>query len=215
MYFLNNEKVKERVRPHEAQGQPRPPAVILQPDPVPASVNGHAADISPPAPWKEKTRRSFERAFNSAATMPDSLELILIPSQRVSLRQLQKRRKYYADHTCHKFRRWLATHRELDLMIFGMTPRQIEFMKRTGRFEEGARIRFTIDHIIPLNYGGTNRFSNLCVMPEKINTLKAVLERHQLNYDPGLTEIFTIAPRKEKGRYIKVPYIPNAYEPAW
>ncbi len=61
----------------------------------------------------------------------------------------------------------------------------------------GARLEgYSVDHIVPLSFGGNNSATNMCLLPVRINELKFMFEKAQRVYTPDKPQIVTLVPRK-------------------
>lgn len=150
---------------------------------------------------------------------PLSLYMRVLPLPRVSVpSQIRKdlREEFDAGKKAD-FIYWLATHREQEMKAaFGLHDVQISSI-RNNRYISGFHLPLklnmcSVDHIIPLSVGGGNDVSNLSLIPEWINHLKARFEDAQLRTCPDRTHINILVPtRDEHGNYVSIPCFPDQF----
>ncbi len=156
--------------------------------------------------------------FNFAANLPLSLEFVEIPLRlansdhvatlRKRLGKTKRRRTLYQmfGAKCGRL-----------LQAMGITNPEIDKMVEEGlrpKSPGGEPLDFTIDHMLSLSLGGTNEFANLCLLPGKLNHLKNVLERMQIERPRGAAKdglLTTIMPRMASDHREQVPFIEGGY----
>ncbi len=150
--------------------------------------------------------------FNDLAHLPPSLELTEIDYMRVGAIEVQRMRAVFGREVKQEFLQFLAAHHGSDLTAMGLNAHAIERMQN-GEYPEnhrGIRLNASIDHIRSLNFGGTNDFGNLALLPARLNSLKDTLENLQLQKGVTAGRLITITPKNNA----KVPFVEGGFQRA-
>ncbi|PZQ48622.1 MAG: hypothetical protein DI551_01235 [Micavibrio aeruginosavorus] len=108
-----------------------------------------------------------------------------------------------------------STHHEA-LQRMGIAPAHITQIAAQGQIPKEF-YDATLDHIIPLIVGGANDPANLTLIPNYLNTFRAVFFHAQKEAaaKAGLDKVLTFIPRKINGRVPMVPLIPRGFRPGF
>lgn len=141
---------------------------------------------------------------------------ITVPHPEISFEQRRQIRKAFDTKAKHNFVRWLGLVQSDALEQAGLNEQQINYICRerrlTGKILPEKIKACTVDHIIPIWLGGTNNFSNLCVIPGWINHLKGRFEDAQNAMHPNASTInILVPPRQTSGFYPYLPYFPDTF----
>lgn len=141
--------------------------------------------------------------------LPASLTLVRLAYYRASKDVVAGRRGAFKARLKSRFLQHVGNTERPKLLAMGMTDKLIERMRLDGEIwtHEPAAALCTVDHILSLNLGGNNEFSNMVLLPAHYNDLKNRLEAAQ--FPRGVHDnIITIVPADPAD---KVPFIPGGY----
>lgn len=157
--------------------------------------------------------------FNFAASLPPSLEFVQIPLRLTDTEQVARLRKRFDKASRRRnLYRLLGGLYAPQLQAMGIGNPQIDRMVQEGlrpKSPAGEPLDFTIDHMLSLSLGGTNEITNLCLLPGKLNHLKNILERLQIERPRGAAKdglLTTIMPRMAGEYREQVPFIEGGYQ---
>lgn len=157
---------------------------------------------------------SYHAFFNDIAGLPPSLRLASV-EVNVIYDSTQAARKRFERRTKPGFLKWLARYHGGRLLEMGISNFEIDRMLDQGflpKNRAGQKLDCTIDHILSLQFGGTNDFKNLCLLSGFYNKMKSKLESIQLTGGERNTFI-TIVPAATDGVDERIPYMQNGFEP--
>jgi hypothetical protein len=142
--------------------------------------------------------------------LPPSLKLVSKPYRRASTADVKARRAHFSKDTKPAFLQYLAANYVEELYAMGLNDTAINYMHNgeMPRNHPGEQMDASIDHIVSLNFGGTNDFENLMLVPARINALKDRLETAQLKDQEGTLD--TIIPTDDA----KVPFVEGGFQRA-
>jgi hypothetical protein len=145
-----------------------------------------------------------------SVVLPPSLKLKTTQYRRARTADVQAKRADFSKNAKPSFLQYLAEHHIEELYAMGLTNVAIDYMRNgeLPRNHPGEQLDCSIDHIISLNFGGTNDFENLVMVPTRINALKDKLETAQIKGDEGIME--TIVPANDT----KIPFIEGGFKRA-
>ncbi len=155
--------------------------------------------------------------FNDLAHLPPSLELVRINYKRVGADEVRSKRGTFNRDVKSEFLRHVGHDYAPDLAAMGLNTAAIELMREHGEDPQnikGVRMNVSVDHVLSLNFGGTNDFENLVLLPSRFNALKDTLENLQFQNGEKQGTLVTIMPRLIEGHYPKVPYIEGGFQRA-
>ena len=155
--------------------------------------------------------------FNELAHLPASLELVRIDYVLATSDDVRSKRGTFNREVRSAFLCHVGVHHAADLTAMGLNDTAIETMREYGEYPQntrGERLNVSIDHIRSLNFGGTNDFDNLTLLPKHLNALKDTLENLQFQKGDVEGRLVTIMPRLIEGHYPKVPYIEGGFQRA-
>lgn len=150
--------------------------------------------------------------FNELAALPASLTLVRIRYYRAGPNVVEPKRAVFSKVVKPEFLRYLAQNHAADLKAMGLTATAIATMDEHGEFPRnnpGEQLDCSIDHILSLNFGGSNDFDNLTLLPRRINEIKEQLETLQAGTG-SKGDIITIVPTHAA----KVPFIEGGFQRA-
>lgn len=154
----------------------------------------------------------FRNASKFVKGLPEDFEIIEIANVKRKS-ESTKRLRFEFDKSAKKdFIKYVAYTYPGDLIVLGMKKSDIAFMKHRGDFPPQWKIFFSIDHVIPLNRGGNNDISNLCILTKSLNNFKESFEEMQFQLYPYAESIKTIAPIKINGEYKVVRFHPPDFK---
>ncbi|MBU6235934.1 MAG: hypothetical protein KGQ41_08825 [Alphaproteobacteria bacterium] len=145
--------------------------------------------------------------FNDLAHLPPSLELVEIEYARIGVDEVRRRRSNFADVKPDFFKH-LAQNQIQALTAMGLNANALARMAdgRTPENIDGQQLNASVDHMLSLNFGGSNDFENLSLVPTRFNALKDKLENLQFQ-GVAIGTLITIMPR---GR-TQVPLIEGGF----
>lgn len=144
------------------------------------------------------------------SNLPKSLKEKTVPYTRARTADVQAKRADFSKNAKPAFLEYLAEHHIDELYAMGLNNDAIDHMRNGDmpRNHPGEQLDCSIDHIVSLNFGGTNDFDNLVLIPSRINALKDKLETAQIKGDQGT--MTTIVPADNS----KVPFIEGGFQRA-
>jgi|GEM_PF-5655086 len=154
--------------------------------------------------------------FNDVASLPATYQLERIEAVRATPERVRNRRNNFNRKAKFRFIRHVGTHNARELLEMNVPHTQIDRMRDSGFFPKdtlGERLNCSIDHIIALKFGGSNRISNLTLTTSKINAMKDRLENLQWPIEQTSGNVITIKPQMRHGQYMRVPFITGGFRP--
>ncbi len=147
--------------------------------------------------------------------LPPALELVDIPFIRAGSAEVKRRRRLFSHDVKPAFLRYLGQNHAPALGAMGLNEDAIAMMRDHGDYPQnmrGQRMNASIDHIVSLNFGGSNDFSNLVLLPRRLNDIKKKLGNLQLQHGREDDMNMTDAPRPVDGATPHVPYIEGGFK---
>jgi hypothetical protein len=165
--------------------------------------------------WCDRVNKD-PRFFADIEKLPPSLTLVRRRFYRRDPAEKRTLRNTFSAAVRPNFIKHLGETYGSELAQMGLSNDQIDRMRDFGFFPkmpDGIRMDCSIDHIVGLAHYGTNDFSNLTLIPSKLNALKDQLERMQFKPEDRVRNIITIVPRRINGAYLRVPFISGGFKP--
>lgn len=165
---------------------------------------------------KPRFVRAYQDVLEQIRPLAPYMRVLKIPTIEVPLEHRRNVRNEFMETTKREFIRWVGETQEVRLKMFGLNTKQIDQIYYTGRLGGLAlpdrMASLSVDHIIPISCGGANDFSNLCLIPCWINSLKSKFEEAQLTLNPALPVLHVLVPLRDKdGKYPVFPHFPDEF----
>lgn len=167
--------------------------------------------------FKQSAENGYKAILEEIRVLSPYMRVARIPHLHVPFKQQKELRRDFDDSVKIDFIRWIGWQKEKELKdTFCLDDSQINTICRNGRIS-GPQLPVklnmcSIDHIVPLSVGGQNNFSNLCIIPDWINLIKANFQKSYHSSHPSDQNVHVLVPVRDKdGRFPFIPHFPDEF----